>query len=130
MTQPSVIYLPPGVIPPIAPQQAGPSGIPFDKEFFQQVLPASVQNFCVSTECESPIVELWTVDGTRHFVKGVSGVAESWVSLHTQSDEHERPIQVFLPYQTIYRVEIHPEEDVRQRRLGFVRDSTAPDKSG
>jgi hypothetical protein len=123
MTQPAnVIYLPPGVIAPISQQPAPPipSGVPFDKSFFEQILPASVLNFCQNTECDTPIVELWTVDGSRHFVKGISGVADSWVALHTQSSDHERPIQVFLPYQTIYRVEIHPEDDAQQRRLGFV----------
>ena len=117
----NVIYLPPGVS--VAPSPQAPvtqTGVPFDKAFFQQILPGSIKNFCDQTECESPIVELLTTDGSRHFVKGISGVADQWVALHTEEEDHERPVQVFLPYQTIYRVEIHPEKDQAQRRLGFV----------
>jgi len=129
MTQPAnVIYLPPGVIPPPHPVAPGSSGVPFDRSFFEQVLPASVDNFCKTIECDSPIVELLTVDGTRHFVKGVSGVADTWVTLHTEVDEHDDPIQIFIPYQTIYRVEIHPEEDGRRKRLGFVNNWHPPEE--
>lgn len=135
MTQPArTLYLPPGVVPPVqhAAQQppASPQGIPFDRSFFEQVLPASINNFCHQVHCDSPIVELLTVDGTRHYVKGISGVADSWVALHTQDDSHDHPIQVFLPYQTIYRVEIHPEEDVHQRRLGFIEVARLDEKRG
>ena len=132
MAQPAnVIYLPPGVIPPVSAmqqQQASNTGIPFDRTFFEQVLPGSVHSFCAQAECESPIVELLTVDGTRHYVKGVSGVSDNWVALHTQSDDHDHAVQVFLPYTTIYRVEIHPEEDSRQRRLGFVNNWEPPEE--
>lgn len=123
MAQPSnVIYLPPGVAPVSTGQQATPGapGVPFDRHFFEKVLPGSVQSFCEQAHCDSPIVELFTVDGTRHFLKGISGVSDSWVALHTQSADHDHAIQAFLPYQTIFRVEIHPEEDARQRRLGFL----------
>jgi hypothetical protein len=107
-------------------QQAANPGIPFDRAFFEQVLPGSVHSFCAQAECESPIVELLTVDGTRHYVKGISGVSDSWVALHTQDEDHDHAIQVFLPYQTIYRVEIHPEDDAKQRRLGFVNNWQPP----
>ena len=122
MTQPAnLIYLPPGVMPPPSSQPQPPTpAIPFDRHFFEAVLPGSVDAFCHQTKCDSPIVELFTIDGTRHFLKGVSGVSDSWVALHTHSEEHDHAIQVFLPFQTIYRVEIHPEEDARQRRLGFI----------
>jgi hypothetical protein len=124
MTHPAnIIYLPPGVMPvPSGPQQQSQPvpNIPFDRNFFENVLPASVQSFCEQTGCDSPIVELFTIDGTRHFLKGISGVSPAWVALHTQSEEHDHAIQVFLPFQTIYRVEIHPEKDAEQRRLGFI----------
>lgn len=122
MTQPArVIYLPPGVVAGTpAPQPAAvPSGIPFDRNFFENILPPSIAGFCKQVQCEVPVVELTTVDGITHFVNGISGVADSWVALQTASPDHEHPIQVFIPYQTIYRVEIHPEEDVRRQRLGF-----------
>lgn len=122
MTQPkNVIYLPPGVVPPPGPAAVPPpSGIPFDKTFFAQVLPASVQNFCQQAECEGPIVEVFTVDGSRHYVKGISGVADLWVALHTVDPDHDHDLQVFLPYQTIFRVEVHAGAATEQRRLGFV----------
>lgn len=123
MTRPSsVIYLPPGVVPPqavAAPQSVG-TGIPFDRQFFERVLGGAVKSFCEQAECGSPIVELLTLDGTRHYVRGISGATDAWVALHTQSEEHEHPIQVFIPYATIFRVEIHPEDDLKQRRLGFI----------
>lgn len=126
MSQPArnnVIYLPPGVaaVPSgQAPTPVASPHIPFNRAFFEKILPASVQSFCEQTECESPIVELYTVDGSRHFLKGVSGVSDAWVALHTQDETHDHATQVFLPFQTIYRVEIHPEEDAHQRRLGFI----------
>jgi hypothetical protein len=61
-----------------------------------------------------------TVDGATHYINGISGVTDTWVALHTSSMEHEHPVQVFLPYQTIFRVEIHPAENERRHRLGFV----------
>ncbi len=129
MTQPQrVIYLPPGVVPP--PSTAAPSapapvppaggGIPFDRTFFEQVLPPSIAGFCSQVKCKVPVVELITVDGAKHYVNGISGVADSWVALQTASPDHDHPTQVFIPYQTIFRVEIHPEEDAKRQRLGFV----------
>lgn len=123
----NVIYLPPGVAPTTsAPVQPPPTGVPFDRNFFENVLPPSVQAFCQQVACDTPIVELFTVDGTRHFVRGISGVADLFVALHTQQAEHDHPVQVFLPYQTIFRVEVHPEADVEQRRLGFINNVKAP----
>lgn len=129
LTQPSrVIYLPPGVMPAGAqpsPTPASVPGIPFDRGFFQQVLPAAVDSFCKQAPCGTPVVEVLTVDGLTHYVKGISGVADSWVALHTSRPEHTHPVEVFLPYQTIFRVEIHGDADERRGHLGFI--DTTPD---
>jgi hypothetical protein len=129
MTRPSnVIYLPPGVVPPppTVPAPVGTPGVPFDRQFFQEILGGAVKSFCEQAECSSPIVELFTIDGARHFIKGISGVSDSWVALHTQAEDHDHPIQVFLPFTTIYRVEIHAENDTKQRRLGFISPAPEP----
>lgn len=119
----SVIYLPPGVVPaPSMASPAGPSGVPFDRDFFEKVLPPAIESFCKQVDCEVPLVELLTVDGARHLVNGISGVSESWVALQTAQEGRNHPTQVFVPYQTIFRVEIHPEHDVRREHLGFVTD--------
>jgi hypothetical protein len=122
VTQPTrVIYLPPGVT--AASQAATPSpisSIPFDRGFFESVLPPAIDAFCKQSDCTVPIVELTTVDGFSHFVNGISGASESWVALHTSRTDHEQPVQVFIPYQTIFRVEIHAEPDERRHRLGFI----------
>lgn len=125
MNQPSrVIYLPPGVVPPAAAAapQAGPinSGIPFDRAFFEQILPAAINGFCKQAGCDVPVVEVSTIDGATHYVNGISGVSDQWVALSTARPDHPHPIQMFLPYQTIYRVEIHPESDEKRAHLGFV----------
>lgn len=130
MTAPSrVIYLPPGVTPAAAPSGpiAGvPSAVPFDRAFFEQVLPQSIRHFCEQVDCgQLPVVELLTVDGTTHYVNGISGVSDSWVALHTSNVEHEHPVQVFVPYQTIFRLSIHPAEDHGRRRLGFLVERDA-----
>jgi len=123
MTQPArVIYLPPGVAP-IQAATPATSGLPFDRAFFEQILPPAVAAFCQQTNCSSPIVEVMTVDGTTHYINGISGVTDTWVALHTSSMEHEEPVQVFIPYQTIFRVEIHPAENERRHRLGFLSES-------
>lgn len=128
MTQPSrVIYLPPGVVPPPSAQSAPtvvPNGIPFDRTFFEQVLPPAISGFCSQVGCDVPVVELTTVDGMTHYIVGISGVADQWVALSTSRPDHPHPVQMFLPYQTIFRVEIHPEPDERRAHLGFV--TTAP----
>lgn len=124
MTQPArVIYLPPGVVagPPVPqPAPAIGTGIPFDRNFFENILPPSIAGFCQQVKCDVPVVELSTVDGMTHYVNGISGLSDTWVALQTASPENTHPKQVFLPYQTIYRVEIRPEEDERRRHLGFV----------
>ena len=116
----TAIFLPPGVVPPAASVQPAPGGPPFDRAFFEQVLPEAIKSFCTQVVCTTPIVELFTVDGAKHFVKAISGVSDAWVALHTQREDHEHDIQVFLPYTTIFRVEVHPEEDDDHRRLGFL----------
>jgi hypothetical protein len=116
---PPVLYLPPGVIVPAAPVPP-PNSPPFDRAFFERVLPEAVRAFCEQAKCEEPVVELLTIDGERHYVRGVSGVADQWVALHTVNPDHPHPVQVFLPYATVYRVEIHPEMDER-RGIGFVQ---------
>ena len=130
MTQPSrVIYLPPGVTPAAAQPTQAPvafPGIPFDRNFFEHILPQSIQSFCSQVECKVPVVELLTVDGTTHYVNGISGVSDQWVALHTAMPDHEHPVQVFIPYQTIFRVEIHPAENERRHRLGFLSELAAP----
>ncbi|MGK2966264.1 MAG: hypothetical protein ACSLFM_11765 [Tepidiformaceae bacterium] len=126
----NVIYLPPGVMPTPSVQQpqpgAGPSGIPFDRMFFEHVLAPSVEAFCAQTACDNPVVEVLTVDGQTHFVTGVSGISDSWVALHTADRDHTDPAQIFVPYQTIFRIEIRPHSESRDRRLGFLRDQPKP----
>ncbi|WBL35788.1 hypothetical protein O0235_13600 [Tepidiforma flava] len=126
MTQPSrLIYLPPGVAAvPAAPVTN--NGAPFDRNFFENVLPPAIAAFCSQVNCEVPVVELTTIDGVRHYVNGISGVSDQWVALQTSSPDHEHPTQVFIPYQTIFRVEIHPEHDARRHRLGFLTDAAPP----
>ncbi|GIW12849.1 MAG: hypothetical protein KatS3mg062_0288 [Tepidiforma sp.] len=122
MTQPSrVIYLPPGVAAVPAAAATG-NGAPFDRNFFENVLPPAIAAFCSQVNCEVPVVELTTIDGVTHYVNGISGVADQWVALQTSSPDHEHTTQVFIPYQTIFRVEIHPEHDARRHRLGFITD--------
>jgi len=121
MTQPSrVIYLPTGIMPPPQPQPAVTPGVPFDRTFFQQVLPQAIPAFCQQVGCDMPVVELLTVDGTTHYVIGISGVSDTWVALHTTQPDHAHPVQTFIPYQTIFRVEIHPADDEKRRHLGFL----------
>jgi hypothetical protein len=115
----SVIYLPPGVVP-AAPPAPLHTGIPFDRQFVEAVRPRAVDAFCKQITCDTPRVELYTVDGATHFVNAVSGVTDSWVALQTSREDHDHTLQVFLPYQTIYRVEIHPESDGARRKLGFI----------
>jgi hypothetical protein len=122
MTQPSrVLYLPPGVAPPGAPQAAIPqSHVPFDRTFFEGVLHEAIKGFCSQVQCTLPVVEVLTVDGMTHYVNGISGVTDQWVALSTMRRDHPHPVQVFLPYTTIFRVEIHPEPDGGSGQLGFV----------
>ena len=129
MAQPqqNLIYLPPGVMPPSQQMQAPvASGIPFDRPFFEQMLPQAIAVFSAQMPCDHPIVELLTVDGTTHYVNGVSGIADAWVALLTQQKDHEGLVQVFVPYQTIFRVEVHPCSDESPRRLGFELNPATP----
>lgn len=130
MTQPSrVIYLPPGVVAPQGPSSPPVPiipGVPFDRGFFQQILPAAVDGFCKQADCNVPIVEVLTVDGVTHYVNGISGVADQWVALHTTQPDHPHSTQIFVPYQTIFRVEIHPEMDEKRRHLGFFTNEGTP----
>ena len=119
----SVIYLPPGVVP-AAPPAPLHTGVPFDRQFFEAVLPRAVDAFCKQITCDTPRVELYTLDGSTHFVNAISGVTDSWVALQTSREDHDHTSQVFVPYQTIFRVEIHPESDGTRRRLGFILDGS------
>lgn len=124
---PPVLYLPPGVSLPsqaiAAPGTVVSSGVPFDRTFFEQVLPPAVDSFCKQVACTTPLVELRTVDGSTHYVRGISGVSDAWVALHTIQPDHDHPTQVFIPYATIFRVEVHPAENERRHRLGFVLEN-------
>ncbi len=126
MTQPTrVLYLPPGMLPPLAaPVAPLNTGIPFDRTFFEQVLPPAVAGFCSQVGCKVPVVELTTVDGMTHYIVGISGVADLWVALSTTRSDHPLPVQMFLPYQTIFRVEIHSELDERNEHMGFITTQT------
>ncbi len=130
MTQPSrVIYLPPGVVAPqgpSSPPMPATPGIPFDRTFFEKILPPSIQNFCQQVGCVVPIVEVLTVDGLTHYINGISGVSDQWVALQSAQPDHPHVMQVFIPYQTIFRVEIHPEHDEKRRHLGFALNSVVP----
>jgi|GEM_PF-827156 len=120
-----VIYLPPGVTAAPPPHQQQPpqqNNIPFDRNFFQNILPEAIENFCKQTDCTTPIVEILTIDGTTHYVNGISGLSDTWVALHTANPDHEHPVQVFVPYSTVFRVGIHPAEEVHRQRLGFIVD--------
>ena len=128
MGQPSrVLYLPPGVVPgPQAPAQqiVGQPGIPFDRTFFEQVLPSAIAEFSKQSGHERPMVELLTVDGMTHHVVGISGVADTWAALHTRVENHDHDVQIFVPYTTIFRLAIHGAEDERGH-LGFVLGASA-----
>ena len=65
---------------------------------------------------------VYTVDGVTHYVRGVSGLSDTWVALHTRVDHHDHDVQVFVPYVTIFRVSIHPAEDERRGSMGFLAD--------
>lgn len=122
MTTPSnVIYLPPGVMPPVQGAVGSPGpAVPFNREFFQRMLPAAVKDYCEQVHCISPQVQVVTVDGVVHHVVGIAGVADAWVALHATREDHPHAMEIFLPYQTIYRVEIHPEADDGHNHLGFL----------
>ena len=122
MVQPqNVIYLPPGVMPAApTPPPPPPSRVPFDRQFFEAVLPQAIAVFCKQVECGSPRVELFTVDGSVHYVNGISGVTDTWVAVQASREDHPHVIQIFLPYETVFRVEIHAESEENRHHLGFV----------
>ena len=72
-----------------------------------------------------PLVQLFTTDGARHYIRAISGVTDQWVALHTQEEANEEPIQVFIPYATVIRVEIHPDLSPDLRRFGFLTDAAS-----
>jgi len=118
----NIIYLPPGVLPPA---QAGtpvvvPSGVPFDRQFFEAILPQAIKAYCEQANCTSPQVQVATIDGALHHIVGISGVTDSWVAMQASREDHAHVMEIFLPYQTIYRIEIHPEGDESHGHLGYV----------
>ena len=70
-----------------------------------------------------PLVQVFTADGARHYIRAISGVSDQWVALHTQEELNEQPVQVFIPYATVIRVEIHPDLSPDLRRFGFLTDA-------
>ena len=124
MVNRSPLILPAGVVPPV---QSAPQSLqhaPFDRKFFESVLPSAIQSYCAQVSCTMPLVRLYTVDGSRHYIRAISAVSDSWVALHTQEELNEQPIQVFIPYLTIVRVEIHPDISPDLRHFGFLTEST------
>ena len=123
MVNRSPLILPPGAAPPTSPTTSGP---PFDRNFFESVLPSAVQSYCSQVACTMPLVQLFTADGARHYIRAISGVTDQWVALHTQEELNDQPVQVFIPYATVIRVEIHPDLSPDLRRFGFITDSSPP----
>ena len=121
MVNRSPLILPPGAVPTTPPPT--PSGPPFDRNFFESVLPSAIQSYCSQAACTMPLVQLFTADGARHYIRAISGVTDQWVALHTQEELNEQPVQVFIPYATVIRVEIHPDLSPDLRRFGFLTDA-------
>ncbi len=115
----NALILPAGVVPPPATLPPSPAGPPFDRAFFESILPEVAVAFCERAQCDSVIVELLTADGTTHLVRGISALHDQWVALQVASTKHQHEVDVFIPYQTIYRIEIHPRLARQPRRLGF-----------
>ena len=122
MVNRSPLILPPGAVPTQPPPT--PSGPPFDRNFFESVLPSAIQSYCSQVACTMPLVQLFTSDGARHYIRAISGVTDQWVALHTQEELNEQPVQVFIPYATVIRVEIHPDLSPDLRRFGFLSDTS------
>ena len=85
-----------------------------------------MQAYCSQVACSMPLVELRTVDGATHYIRAISAVSDQWVALHVQEQHEERPVQVFIPYPTILRVEVHPEPGPEMRGMGFLPMAAAP----
>ncbi len=126
MASPSPLVLPPGAMPPARPAPS-PSGAPFDRNFFESVLPAAVHAYCNQVACTIPLVQLYTSDGARHYIRAISAVSDAWVALHTQEEHDDQPVQVFIPYPAIMRVEIHPDLSPDLRRFGFLTAASEPE---
>ena len=126
MANSSPLILPPGVVSPGQQAPAAPSGFPFSREFFESVLPGAIQSYCTQVACTMPLVQLFTADGRQHYVRAISAVSDLWVALHTQEELDEQPVQMFIPYMTIIRIEIHPDLTPGLRRFGFITDSSPP----
>ena len=116
----TALVLPPGVILPPPNPIPPPDGPPFGREFFERFLPQVAAAFCERAPCDSVIVELLTTDGATHLVRGISAIHDQWVALQLVSKERRHPVDAFIPYQTIFRIEIHPRLARQPRRLGFV----------
>ena len=121
MVNRSPLILPPGAVPTTP--ASSPSGPPFDRNFFESVLPNAIQSYCSQVSCTMPLVQVFTADGARHYIRAISGVTDQWVALHTQEELNEQPVQVFIPYATVIRVEIHPDLSPDLRRFGFLTDA-------
>lgn len=118
----NLLVLPPGVLLPPPPPPAGPQpgSPPFNRDFFERILPEVAAAFCERAACDSVIVELITTDGATHLVKGISALSEQWVALQLASTEYDHEIDSFIPYQAIYRLELHPRLAREPRRLGYL----------
>ena len=117
MANRSPLILPPGVV---SQGQPAASGVPFNRDFFESVLPGAIQSYCTQVACTMPLVQLFTSDGSRHYIRAISAVSDLWVALHTQEELDEQPIQMFIPYVTIIRIEIHPDLTPDLRKFGFI----------
>ena len=122
MVNRSPLILPPGAVPTHATPSA--SGPPFDRDFFESTLPGAIQSYCSQVACTMPLVQVFTADGARHYIRAISGVTDRWVALHTQEELYEQPVQVFVPYATVIRVEIHPDLSPDLRRFGFLTETS------
>ncbi len=107
------------ILPPGLGASQGSGGAAFGRDYFQTILPQTVQSYCDQVSCTNPVVEVYTIDGRKFYVRAVSATSERWVALDTQDDDEE-PVQVFLPYETVLRIEIHADLTPEMRRLGFL----------
>ena len=117
MVNRSPLILPPGAVPTSVPPAGGP---PFNRDFFESFLPQAIQSFCSQVACTIPLVRIFTADGARYYIRALSGLTDQWLALETQEDEGDDPVQVFIPYATVIRVEIHPDLSPELRRFGFL----------
>lgn len=116
----NVLYLPPGASRSPQPAPDGGANTPFNRAFFEEILPVAVAAFVEQAKTRGAVVELTTVDGVTHVVRGISGFHDAWIALHVTKAGHPHPIQAFIPYGTVLRVEVHPHSDDHPTRMGFV----------